>query len=233
MPLATIPPTFVPNGILDGHFDVDTATQSMPFPISSGTVSFHVHEYDKVNQTTTVDFFNMSELNGGKISSTSTGFDQFGQTLKPGDRFYLVIVNPELNPGGVLEINGAALRVTDYKKQPFVVYTTGTPSNKSDQQLSSLKIAFDSTVPAASLLVPTSPNDCVFPNIPGKYGEYRDGALVVQAIDAKALSLDPLTGAQLQNGGLLWEGIIYNHYVTHDANGVEIRGTKCYSSTFF
>jgi hypothetical protein len=230
-----LPSTFVPNGILNGHFDVDTATTSMPFPTGKGTVTYHVHEYDKLNQTTTVDFFNLINSNG--TPEDGNDFDQIQKTISKGKRFYLVVVNPGLNPGGVLEINGTVLRVTDYQNlteqllasgvRP-AAYTIGSPTTAGDMQLTSLKIAFDSNVTANELLVPTGPTACVFPDIAGKLGEYRDGALVVQAIDASAIELNASTGSSTSNGGLIWEGIIYNHFMLTDSHGNETDPEICY-----
>jgi hypothetical protein len=207
----------------------------MPFPTGGGTVTYHVHEYDKLNQTTTVDFFNLINSNG--MSVDGYDFDQIQKTIPKGKRFYLVIVNPALNPGGVLEVNGNVLRVTDYQNltQQLLssgvrpaAYTIGAPSTAGDMQLTSLKIAFDSNVTADELLVPTGPTACVFPDIAGKLGEYRDGALVVQAIDASTIELNASTGAATTNGGLIWEGIIYNHHMIVEPNGTEIDPEMCY-----
>jgi hypothetical protein len=229
-----LPPPFVPNGILNGHFDVDTATSNMPFPTSKGTVTYHVHEYDKINQTTTVDFFNL--INGGGNIVSGNDFDQIQNTIPDPQRFYLVVVNPGLNPGGVLEVNGSVLRVTDYQNltQQLLssgvrpaAYTIGAPQVAGDVQLKSLKIGFDSTVTANALLVPTAPTDCVWPDIPGKLGEYRDGALVVQALDASTIELNASTGAAISGGGLIWEGVIYNHYML-TKNGKEVDPEICY-----
>jgi hypothetical protein len=192
----------------------------MPFPTSKGTVTYHVHEYDKLNQTTTVNFFNIINNNGDPISGTE--FDQIQNTIDKTRRFYLVVVNASLNPGGVLEVNGSVQRVTDYQNltQQLLsggvhpaAYTIGAPQVAGDIQLNSLKIGFDSNVTANALLVPTAPTDCVFPDIPGKLGEYRDGALVIQAVDASTIELNASTGATTSDGGLIWEGLIYNHYM--------------------
>src|SRR4051812_9747117 len=56
--------TGVPDGILNGHFDLDTSRQVFPF--SKGTTDHHVHEYDKLYKTTSIDFFNLIDR----------GFDQ-------------------------------------------------------------------------------------------------------------------------------------------------------------
>jgi hypothetical protein len=234
--IVAVPPVFVPNGILNGHFDVDTATGTLPFPIAAATVTFHVHEYDKVNQTTTVDFFNILNRSGTSVKGTK--FDQLQATLTSSQRFYLIVVNAPLNPGGVLDINGTPVRATSYQNltQQIIssgvmppAYTLGAPLTAGDLQLNSMKMSFDSNTPADHLLVPTAPNNCVFTNIKGPKGEYRDGALVVQAVDAASIKLDPLTGAATANGGLLWEGIIYNHYMLINANtGAETDAHKCY-----
>jgi hypothetical protein len=220
-PTPAIPPVYVPNGILNGHFDFDTSTGLMPFPIKRGSVTHHVHEYDKLNQTTTVDFFNPYNNFGAYGTQGSSPFDQIQTSVSTSDRFYIIIVNAPLNPGGVLQINGIPYSVRNYQNSVAnlilsqvmpTAYTIGKPTKTGDVQLSSLAISFDSNIDAPSLLVPTSPT-CVMPDDPGKYGEYRDGALVVQAISAQSLSLDPATGAELKSaGGPIWEGIIYNHY---------------------
>lgn len=241
LPAPSLPPVIVPSGLLNGHFDVDTATSGMPYHggngAGNGVVTAHVHEYDKVNSTTTVDFFNLS--NAGLDQEAGTALDRVQDAIHSSERFYLIVVNSKLNPGTVLEINRENLEyATTYESdQQRVlssggkpqVYTLGKPTVKGDKQLTDLVVAFDPTVDASSLLIPTSPVNCVFPNIPGALGEYRDGALVIQAVSVSNFVQDKYTGAAVAPvGGLIWEGIVYNHFMLKGPLGIEVDPEYCY-----
>jgi len=241
LPAPSLPPVIVPSGLLNGHFDLDTATAGMPYDgttgAGNGTVTAHVHEYDKVNQTTTADFFNLS--NEGEDQEAGNALDQIQDTLAPSQRFYLISVNAALNPGAVLEINdNAPTYATTYQAEQEKIlaaggkpqaYTIGVPTVGGDIQLKKLIVAFDPTVDANSLLIPTGPMSCVIPNIAGPKGEYRDGALVLQAVNPVNFIQDKETGAALPPiGGMLWEGMIYNHYMAKGLFGSEYDPEYCY-----
>ena len=183
------------DGIQGGHFDLDTSTQIYPF--KAGTTTHHVHEYEKKYQTTTIDFFNLID----------TKFDEIQKTIPAGKRFVINVVNSSLSPGGVLQINGGLTGVTKF--QLGQVYSIGSAPASGDQELQSLRLGFSTDILAHQGLVPTV-TGCVRKNDPGKLGEYRSGALTVQALDAANYSIDPLTGAAAS--GLLWEATVFWHW---------------------
>ena len=184
------------NGIDGGHFDLDTSTQI--YQVSKGTTNHHVHEYDKAHQTTTVDFFNLID----------SKFNNIQDTIPAGKRFVLNIVNAPLSPGGVLEVNGASKGVvalqSTIRNQTYVI---GAAAG-GDISLTKFRLGFAANVLANGGLVPTA-TGCVRSNDPGKIGEYRSGALTIQALDTN-YQLDPKTGAASQ--GLLWEATVFWHW---------------------
>lgn len=201
-------PGIAEEGIVGGHFDLDTS--HLVYAPSAGTTDHHVHQYDDKYQTNGADFFNLLEAGLGEI-----------QTVIPAQkRFILIISNAELSTGGRLEINGSSQNVLTFQNQGRGLiangaspqaYTIGTPTKAGDLKLSALKIYFDKDVIAQNGLVPTE-TGCVRKNQPGAKGEYRDGALIIQALDADLNKIDPATGvASATGGGLLWEATIFWH----------------------
>lgn len=241
----TLPPVTTPNGAIGGHFDVDTAAALMPYISGNapgdGTVSGHVHEYDKVNNTTTVDFFNLSTANVEHVASKNSTYINLN-SLNVNQRFYLIVVNSTLNPGAMLQINGGVpVFGTAYQANQQTIlgtggkpqaYTIGPPTTPGDLQLTDLIIAIAANIQVNNQLLPTAPKKCVFPNINGYQGEYRDGAFVVQAVDPATFAQNPANGAaEAPSGGMLWEGVIYNHFMLLDGQGRETDPEYCYGST--
>ncbi len=183
------------NGISGGHFDLDTSTKI--YAASAGTTNHHEHEYDKKHKTTIIDFFNLID----------PGYDNIQSAIPTGRRFVLNVVNASLSPGGVLDINGSLVGVTGFKRGQ--VFTIGPASVAGDVSLNQFRLGFSPDVLANNGLVPTA-TSCVRANDPGKLGEYRNGALTIQALDADNFTLDPATGAA--SSGLLWEANVFWHW---------------------
>ncbi len=110
--------------------------------------------------------------------------------------------------------------VTDYqnqvddllsKNQLPQVYELSGPLNSADQILSSLKVIFPKDVIAQGGLIGTE-TGCVRKNDPGKLGEYRNGAMVIQLLDAAKAKIDPMTKVATSDGGLLWEATVFYHW---------------------
>jgi hypothetical protein len=94
-------------------------------------------------------------------------------------------------------------------------------------QLLSLKLSFDAFAIISGDLVPTV-TGCVKNNTPGALGEYRNGALMIQALDASAVSggfvFDAPTDRYVAGStaihsplgyatdGLLWESTVFWHW---------------------
>lgn len=191
-------------GIKGGHFDLDTST--LIYPLSSGKTNHHVHEYDDKYNVTFADYFNLLDPK----------FDQINKTIAPDTRFVLIISNAQLSPGGVLSLNGQAQGVLDYQRK-VADFMAGngsalpvfTLSGIAGQKLQDLKIGFPMNVLANGGLIGTD-TSCVVKNNPGRLGEYRNGALIIQAVDADHFALDPVT--KVATSGLLWESTIFWHW---------------------
>ena len=113
----------------------------------------------------------------------------------------------------MLEINGTRVFVTDHQNSVSAIsqrYVLGASSDTAIQ-LTSLKLSFAETAIKDGGLV-KGETGCVVSNRPGTNGEYRNSALVIQALNANAFNIDPSHGtASLMGGGLLWEATLFWH----------------------
>lgn len=190
-------------GLDGGHFDLDTSSQVYPF--DAGTTDHHVHEYDDIHNVLAVDFFDMLDA----------GFTEIAANVAPTQEFYVIIGNAQLSPMVALEINGAALDVVSYQ-QTVIDFQNGVPSllpytlAGGGVRLDSLRLVFDPDAILNGGLVATE-TGCVRTNDRGLYGEYRNGALVVQLLDKATATIDPVTNTATANGGLLWEATVFWH----------------------
>jgi len=226
-------------GLLGGHFDLDTS--HLIYDYDDGDTDGHVHEYDDKHDVTTIDYFDL--LQDGKLFEIDhPGIKGVGGRDQP---FILTVANSEYSPGGVLEINGPTISVTDYQAllnrylagtladgESFGIYTLDPPGatleSKGVRHLQDLKLSFDAYAILNGDLIPTN-TGCVRGNDPGAKGEYRNGALMVQALDATALvdgsyvlGGDPgeYTSASSSineehgyaTAGLLWESTVFWHW---------------------
>jgi hypothetical protein len=96
------------------------------------------------------------------------------------------------------------------KGSPLPVYTLGQASVAGDSRLTNFSINFPVNAISSGGLVGLSSGN-VKKNNPGANGEYRNGALTIQAIDVDGLSLDLTTGAASLESRLLWETNLYWH----------------------
>lgn len=173
----------IEQGLIGGHFDLDTSSQL--YPPSQGKTDHHVHQYDDKYNVTYADYFNLLDGKFGNIN----------EIVAPSDRFTLVILNAQLSRGGVVSINGQDSNVFDYQnKADNSIYTL---DGSAGIKLSSLRIGFKPDVLAAGGLIGTD-TSCVVRNDPGKLGEPRNGALII-----RAMSL---------TGDLLWESTLFWHW---------------------
>jgi len=186
-------------GLLGGHFDLDTS--SVIYPYSGGTTDGHVHEWDDKHDLTTIDFFDLPDGNGFPLHEINDN----ANAVASDDLFLLTVANTELSPGGVLEINGTSLSVSKYHRllrrylagvmdpgESFPIYKLGPPTlgeaANGVVQLISLKLSFDAFAILSGDLIPTE-TGCVRRNDAGAKGEYRNGALMLQALDASDIGL--------------------------------------------
>jgi hypothetical protein len=198
-----------PEGLLGGHFDLDTASKT--YALGAGTTDHHIHEYDDKYKITGANFFKLEE----------TGLGEINEIIKDATkRFVLLISNAELSQGGVVEVNGGISTVLQLQQnfraklgagQLTQIYTLGVPTQAGDQQLKSLKIYFGKDVILNGGLIPTA-TGCVRRNDAGAKGEYRNGALVIQAIPVDSININPITYTAANGASnLLWESTIFWH----------------------
>ncbi len=233
--LATIPDD---PGLLGGHFDLDTS--HLIYPFNGGATDGHVHQWDDKHDLTTIDLFNLPDGNGSPLHEINDNQNAVG----PSQLFMLTVANQELSPGGVLDINGTSIGVVDYRSL-LDRYLTGTlgpgevfpqyklvPPTPAEtlagvQQLFSLKLSFDAFAIIAGDLLPTNTGD-VKANTPGALGEYRNGALMIQALDASDVGggfvYDAVTERYVAGStaihsphgyatdGLVWEATVFWHW---------------------
>lgn len=225
-------------GLIGGHFDLDTSSQIYAF--SGGSTDGHVHEWDDKHDLTTVDFFALPDGDGNPLHEINDNANAVGND----ELFLLTVANSELSPGGVLEINGTSLSVVNYHGllnrylsggmaagESFPVYKLGVPTPAQAAsgvvQLISLKLSFDAFAILSGDLIPTE-TGCVRGNDAGAKGEYRNGALMIQALDASNISagfkLDVPTQRYVAGStaihavhgyatdNLLWESTIFWHW---------------------
>lgn len=165
------------------------------------------------------------DYNFGKIDSEVTHYDDLYDVksldlLKPLDqrlfpityriaenqKFVLIMVNGNLNPGAMLKLNNEYYFASEYQKltEEFISGTgralpIWTPSSLQQAKL----MVLDDTLNEQKI-IPTR-TDCVATNRPGPKGEYRNGALVLQAVGVDMLSFDSLTQSAGRSAKLLWE----------------------------
>jgi hypothetical protein len=211
-------------GIRYAHFDVDTA--HLVYDFNQGKTDAHTHEYDEKYDTNIVDYFNIET--GGKTGSGAlhniSDLDYSVPTNS--EYFYIIVANADLSQDVQIEINSELIPVMDYQAQvdAFIngdadalkVYTLGTSQNAI--QLTSLKFVVG--MDAATIdngLIPTE-TKTVRANTPGPNGEYRDGALIMQAIDVKSMSLNNDLRVADSSANLFWESTIFWHKKEGDNN---------------
>ncbi len=218
-------PTLVTNnGLVCGQLEVDTSSFLAEFGF--GTTDGHVHRYDDKFQTTSVDFFNVLDSALHNISRDITD---------PNTRFKLIIANPDLSIGGRIVINTPAagasssfVGVRSYAStelEDLPVFSLGGVAGTT--RLSDLQISFDQNVAPAGGIIPTT-TEAVRKNIPGRNGEWRNGALTIQAVRVNADGSPAFTtdvalsagGVQgVARSGLLWEATLFlNASTSYDQN---------------
>jgi len=225
-------------GLLGGHFDLDTSSSIYDF--SAGVTDGHVHEWDDKYDLTTINYLDFKNTGGDKLYEV----DHPAQSVAPNEIFILTVGNTELSPGGVLEVNSTSMSVRDYQAaverylsgtlysgEKFPIYKAGKPTATQAaagiQELISFKLSFDAYAILSGDLIPTK-TGCVKDNDVGANGEYRNGALMVQALDASDIAagftydedLDEyISGSTSVNGthgyatsGLYWESTVFWHW---------------------
>ncbi len=204
-------------GIHNAHFDVDTS--HLVYDFNDGETDAHTHEYDEKYDTNIVDYFNiLNDDKKNKKGLRNINDLEFG-VPNDSEQFYIIIANADLSQDVQLEINGDLISVMDYQNKvdaylngdqnALGTYSLGGSSDAT--QLKSLKfiVGYD----AASVkngLIPTE-TKTVVKNTQGPNGEYRDGALLIQAINKNKMSLYASLGVADQDADLYWESTIFWH----------------------
>ena len=150
-----------------------------------------------------VDFFNMLD----------TKFTTISSRVASGQEFYVIVANAQLSTLTALEINGIRYSTPNYQAnaQKFLNGGGGllpTFTLDAGNPLSQFALAFRADAITSGGLIATQ-TGCVRANDAGASGEYRDGALTIQILDAATASLDGATGAA--STGLLWESTVFWH----------------------
>ncbi len=192
-------------GLKGGHFDLDTSHQV--YAAGMGKTDHHVHEYDDKFGVTYADFLQLKDPK----------FENINERVGASAEFILVIANAQLSPKGVLSINGVSQSVGDYQSRvrDFIsgnrsALTVYSLNGSKGEMLSDLRIGFSADAILTGGLLGTE-TGCVVRNEPGRLGEYRNGALTLQAIDAKTAHFNSETGVADVQGGLIWESTIFYH----------------------
>lgn len=216
-------------GLAGGHIDVDTA--HLIYAAGKGTTNAHVHAYDDKYNVTYVNLMNFLD----------TKLEEMGKRIPNGVRFKIIVGNPDLSPGGRLSINktynasdpSTYVKVTDYSNVAVPglnIYSMDGVSGTT--KLSTMVVNFQGdsvsgSGTSISGLIGTN-TGAVRSNKPGPNGEYRNGALVIQAVRVNADGTDAFTTniAQTKGGvhgvaasGLLWECTLFWHHHGPDYGG--------------
>jgi hypothetical protein len=207
----------VDGGIAAGHFDLDTSITN--YAVDKGKTDSHTHAYDDQYNVLYADFLNLLAPAQVNIAEAMTD---------PAKRFLLIIVNADLSPAGIVSVNGTLSKAQDFATASHAgldtpaglhAYTLGEPKTAGDLQLKDLRIYFGKDAIEKAGIVGLTPS-VVQKNVAGPKGEYRAGALTLQALDIDKFAIDPKTGAAtVGEGGLLWEAMMYWHNKDDEAPG--------------
>jgi hypothetical protein len=196
-------------GLAGGHIDVDTS--HLIYPLNSGTTDGHVHAYD--------DKYNVTSVN--MMAFLNTALVNIQKQIPAGIRFKFIVGNSSLSPGGQFAINGSTQSVGSYagtSLSALTIYSTDGVAGST--KLTSLSMNFATDTISTGGLIPTV-TGFVRGNKVGKKGEYRNGALIVQAVKVNADGSAAFTtnlaesngGSQgVAASGLLWECTMFWHW---------------------
>jgi len=173
--------------LLGGHFDLDS--YGSPFVGGYMSKGLHVHEWNyKYPSRTFVELMDgVTNMDGVPkaipevITNTNT-------------KFAITIVNPKLSPLVQISINGKSISMSDFSTNLDTIGTLAIPKAYTLSSLQSIKITMPNDILPKAGLIPTSTGYVNTSSpLPGKCGEYRNGALVVQIVE-----LDPSTNTYYQ-----------------------------------
>lgn len=192
----------------DTSLILDIDTSHIVYQFSSGTTDRHDHCYNCTFKTTVFDAFN----------TLDSALDNISTTLPAGLVFNIIVGNASLSPTMIIEINGTSYYIADYAKMVsdtiasgggLTNYTLGT-AGQGTQKLTELRLGLPASATLNGALVDTA-TPCVRANDPGPNGQYRNGALVVQAVPASGFALNAKTGTAPVGTSPFWEVSAFNH----------------------
>jgi hypothetical protein len=203
-------------GLLDGHFDVDTS--SFISEIGNGETDEHEHEYDDDYLVTGVDFFDMF----------GSSLHLINQDVDANQPFRLTVLNANASVGGRMVINQTYDALDNGTWTPTTIYDN-TPVDQlpiysisgvlGTMPLTEAGIYFHPLAIINGGLHPTK-TSCVKDNNLGPDQEWRNGAVTIQAIavNIDGSSMYTIDDAMSAGGhgaatsGLLWELTLFWHW---------------------
>lgn len=202
--------------LFGGHLDLDTSIAIAK--VGSGTTGAHSHDILKAGGTS-LNFFALPE---GKQIEIQEAIRSGAQAFK------LTVVNGALSPGMNLTIdydfNGSRrtidmpvdaygkLKVSDLPAFSLV-------SSAGTAKLTGLRLSMAQDLIYQAGVIPTTTGEVVS-NVPGKDGEWRNGALTLQAVavnadgsPAHSLDSSKSNGSHgAATSGMLWEAAVFWHW---------------------
>ena len=148
---------------------------------------------------------------------------------EPDSRFKLTVINGDLSPGLTVSIRYSINGIVREMEKSVDEYggvelgeleTFSMGGGQGTAKLESLKLKMTQDVIYDAGIIPTNTGD-VKGNVLGKNGEWRNGALTIQAVQVNADGSDDFaTDVALSNGGvqgaatsgLLWEATLFWHW---------------------
>ena len=215
-------------GLEGGHMDIDTS--SLIYPYRRGSTDGHVHAYDKKYNVVGASFFNFAD----------TKLRNIQRNVPAGTRFKIIVSNGDLSPGGRLVINkpynpsdpSTFVHVNVYDNiLPSALPVYSLEGLTGTTRVTEFGLYLDLGAIAAGGLLPTVTGH-VRSNNPGLYGEWRNGALTIQAVKVNPDGSDAFTvntsfsggGVQgVATSGLLWECTYFWHSNTGPYGGSPAR----------
>ncbi|MCB0341101.1 MAG: hypothetical protein H6626_05570 [Pseudobdellovibrionaceae bacterium] len=189
-----------------GRLDLTVADRV--FDYSSGEVLRHLAGFDSLLDRSSVDILGVEE---GLTALTP-------HQWKTPKSFVLLVANEEHSPGAMLEINGRIHFARDYASklkalnrsslQGVPIFTMSDSPKPGEIPLKKLSVLFLPDALNKGEVINVDPA-CVKRNHPGPKGEYRDGALTLQAVSTDRLAIDPLTRTAAPAAELLWEVTVF------------------------
>ena len=183
-----------------GHFDVDISTKF--YELNKKGTDAHVHEFDDALNVGYVDAMDLAD----------TKLKTITETISRDEKFVLVVGNATLSEGAWIDINDKLIHAKSLDgvaEDKLTVYSLSGVDGTT--KLSSLKIKFEKDVLTNDKFIKTE-TSCVRGNKPGPNGEYRNGALLVQALKADQIALDAKTKIASKDSGFLWEVAVFHHW---------------------